>query len=125
MTPTSSTLPVSKPAPCRRPADALPTPCRRPATHVQVLVDGRDVGIYDPKWLRRHVALVAQEPVLYARSIRRNIIYGCEEDDGAVPPSQAEVEEAARQANAHEFITGGWPAAGCWRPALWLGVCCM
>ena len=37
----------------------------------RVLIDGRDVGEYSPKWLKRHVALVSQEPVLYARSIRR------------------------------------------------------
>lgn len=35
-----------------------------------VLLDGRDVGTYNNKWLRRQVALVSQEPVLYARSIR-------------------------------------------------------
>lgn len=39
-------------------------------------------GLYDPKWLRRHIALVSQEPVLFARSVRRNIIYGLEEEDG-------------------------------------------
>lgn len=47
-----------------------------------VLVDGRDVGVYDAKWLRRHVALVSQEPVLFARSIKRNICYGLEAEDG-------------------------------------------
>lgn len=71
-----------------------------------VTLDGRDVGDYDPRWLRRHVALVAQEPVLFARTIRRNIIYGLEKEDGnPTPPTQDEIEEAARQANAHEFIT--------------------
>ncbi|KAF5832896.1 hypothetical protein DUNSADRAFT_11046 [Dunaliella salina] len=71
----------------------------------EVLMDGRDIGVYDPKWLKRKVALVSQEPVLYARSIRRNIIYGLEPEDGVEPPSQAEIESAARQANAHDFIT--------------------
>ncbi len=33
----------------------------------QVLLDDRDVGVYDPKWLKRRVGLVGQEPVLYAR----------------------------------------------------------
>lgn len=53
----------------------------------RVLVDGCDLGLYDPQWLRRHVALVSQEPVLFARSIRDNIVYGLEETDGwnAVP----------------------------------------
>lgn len=32
-----------------------------------VHIDGRDVGIYDEKWLRRRVAIVSQEPVLYGR----------------------------------------------------------
>ncbi|KAF8073219.1 Abcb9 [Scenedesmus sp. PABB004] len=70
-----------------------------------VLVDGLDVGAYEPRWLRRHVALVAQEPVLFARSVRRNIIYGLEPEDGAAPPSQEAIEEAARQANAHDFVS--------------------
>ena len=36
-----------------------------------VLIDDRPVGDYDRKWLKQRVALVSQEPVLYARSIRR------------------------------------------------------
>lgn len=32
-----------------------------------VRIDGRDVGTYDEKWLRRRVAIVSQEPVLYGR----------------------------------------------------------
>lgn len=39
----------------------------------RVLIDNRDVGEYSAKWLKRHVALVSQEPVLYARSIRRRV----------------------------------------------------
>ena len=33
-----------------------------------VLMDSRDIGLYDAKWLKRKVAIVSQEPVLYARS---------------------------------------------------------
>ncbi|KAK9850970.1 hypothetical protein WJX84_004301 [Apatococcus fuscideae] len=73
-----------------------------------VLIDGRDAGVYHSRWLRRKIALVSQEPVLYARSIRRNICYGLEAEDG-VPadqqPSAEDVEQAARLANAHEFIS--------------------
>jgi len=69
----------------------------------QVLLDDRDIGQYDDRWLRRQVALVSQEPTLYGRSIKRNILYGMEELSDA--PGQEEVEEAARQANAHAFIT--------------------
>lgn len=55
----------------------------------RVLVDGRDLGLYDPKWLRRHMALVSQEPVLFARSIKDNILYGIEEADGwEIVPTQ-------------------------------------
>ncbi|KAK9831825.1 hypothetical protein WJX74_010840 [Apatococcus lobatus] len=73
-----------------------------------VLIDGRDAGVYHSRWLRRKIALVSQEPVLYARSIRRNICYGLEAEDG-VPadqqPSAEDVEVAAKLANAHEFIS--------------------
>ncbi|DBA78719.1 TPA: hypothetical protein ACH3X1_008631 [Trebouxia sp. C0004] len=72
-----------------------------------VRMDGRDVGVYDEKWLRRRVAIVSQEPTLYARSIRRNICYGLELEDGVAAeevPTSSEIEEAARLANAHDFI---------------------
>ncbi|XP_078443154.1 putative multidrug resistance protein [Wolffia australiana] len=64
-----------------------------------VLIDGRDVRTYHLRELRRHVALVGQEPTLFAGTIRDNIVYGAEE------ATQAEVEEAARTANAHDFIS--------------------
>ncbi|KAG2494082.1 hypothetical protein HYH03_007724 [Edaphochlamys debaryana] len=71
-----------------------------------VLLDGHDLGLLDAKWLRRQVALVSQEPILYARSIRRNIVFGMEAEDGcAHPPTEEEVIEAAKQANAHDFIS--------------------
>ena len=37
-----------------------------------VRLDGRDLGLYSPKWLKRHIGLVAQEPTLYSRSIYRS-----------------------------------------------------
>lgn len=73
-----------------------------------VLIDGRDIGSYDKKWLRQRVALVGQEPVLFARSIKRNIIYGMETDDGLPEeqvPDDDEIELASKLANAHEFIS--------------------
>ncbi|MEW5315495.1 MAG: hypothetical protein WDW38_006919 [Sanguina aurantia] len=73
----------------------------------RVLLDGWDVGDFDPKWLHSQIALVSQEPILYARSIHRNILYGLEAEDGvSCPPSSAAVQEAAEQANAHDFIMG-------------------
>merc|ERR1712226_1190866 len=46
--------------------------------------------------------MVGQEPVLYARSIYDNIVFGMPDE---AMPSQEEVEEAAKLANAHIFIS--------------------
>jgi ABC-type multidrug transport system fused ATPase/permease subunit len=67
--------------------------------HGRILFDGRaatDYGLYE---LRAQMALVPQEVLLFGGSIAENIAYG---RPGA---SQAEIEGAARRANAHEFIT--------------------
>ncbi|CAN6477732.1 unnamed protein product [Victoria cruziana] len=63
-----------------------------------VEIDGRDVRSYNLKSLRKHIALVCQEPTLLAGTIRENILYGREN------ASEAEILDAARAANAHEFI---------------------
>lgn len=63
-----------------------------------VLVDGRDIRKYTLESLRLQVGVVLQETVLFAASVRENIAYGA-------PEATAEdVEEAARLANAHDFI---------------------
>jgi ABC transporter fused permease/ATP-binding protein len=66
----------------------------------QVLFDGSDLRALDPRWLRGHVGTVAQEPILFSTTVAENIRYG---RPGA---SDAEVEEAARAANAHPFVSG-------------------
>ncbi|XP_047960660.1 ABC transporter B family member 15-like [Salvia hispanica] len=66
-----------------------------------VKIDGRDIKTYDLRSLRKHVALVSQEPTLFAGTIRENITYGADEGVG-----EAEVVEAAKAANAHDFIAG-------------------
>ncbi|MDQ3266629.1 MAG: ABC transporter transmembrane domain-containing protein [Myxococcota bacterium] len=63
-----------------------------------IRLDGRDLREVDPGWLRRHVGAVSQEPILFSSSIEENIRYG--RPDATL----AEVEAAARAANAHEFI---------------------
>ncbi|CAD6245579.1 unnamed protein product [Miscanthus lutarioriparius] len=68
-------------------------------TSGRVLLDGKDVRKYNLRALRRVVAVVPQEPFLFAASIHDNIAYGRE---GA---TEAEVVEAATQANAHRFIS--------------------
>ncbi|CAI0628623.1 unnamed protein product, partial [Linum tenue] len=64
-----------------------------------VKVDGVDIRVLDIQWYRRHTALVSQEPVIYSGSIRDNIVFGKPD------ASENEVVEAARAANAHEFIS--------------------
>ena len=68
----------------------------------RVLFDGIDVHELSPAWLSRHVSIVSQEPTLFARSIKKNIMYGLEGTDSE--PSQEQIEEAARLANADSFI---------------------
>ncbi|KAJ8498874.1 hypothetical protein OPV22_009426 [Ensete ventricosum] len=64
-----------------------------------VKIDGRDIKSYNLRSLRRHIGMVGQEPTLFAGTIRENIGFGTE---GA---STAEMEAAARAANAHDFIS--------------------
>ncbi|PWA86223.1 ABC transporter family protein [Artemisia annua] len=64
-----------------------------------VKVDGRDIRSYHLRTLRKYIALVSQEPALFAGTIRENIIYGASED-----VSESEIIEAAKAANAHDFI---------------------
>ena len=67
-----------------------------------IYIDGIKIHDLSPDWLSANVAVVSQEPTLFARSIRRNIIYGLEGTDRE--PSNEEIEEAARLANASAFI---------------------
>lgn len=62
-------------------------------------LDGVPFLELEPSWLRQQVGVVAQEPVLFATSVRDNIRYGRPD------ASDADVEKAARAANAHEFIS--------------------
>ncbi|KAK9892136.1 hypothetical protein WA026_018335 [Henosepilachna vigintioctopunctata] len=65
-----------------------------------ILFDGLDLRSLDPSWLRkRALGLISQEPILFGTSIIENIRYGKPD------ATDKEVTEAARLANAHEFIT--------------------
>lgn len=66
----------------------------------QVMVDGHDVSNIDPNYLRRHMGLVTQEPVLFDCSLRDNIAYGSPEH-----LEMDDIVKAARTANIHNFIT--------------------
>ncbi len=65
----------------------------------RITIDGRDASEYDLSALRDRMSLVPQEVLLFGGSIQENIAYG---KPGA---SDAEIEAAARKANAHAFIT--------------------
>ena len=69
-----------------------------------VLIDGVSVKQLDHKFLHRKVALVGQEPVLFARSLKENIAYNYGSDCTASELEQL-VTDVAKLANAHDFIT--------------------
>jgi subfamily B ATP-binding cassette protein HlyB/CyaB len=63
-----------------------------------VLVDGVDLSLVDPAWLRRQVGVVLQENILFNRSVRENIALA----DPTIPMER--VIAAAQLAGAHDFI---------------------
>jgi ATP-binding cassette, subfamily B, bacterial HlyB/CyaB len=64
----------------------------------RVMVDGLDIALLDPAWLRRQIGVVLQESVLFNRSIRENIALV----DASMPLER--VMHAAQLAGAHDFI---------------------
>jgi ATP-binding cassette, subfamily B, bacterial MsbA len=68
------------------------------ASHGRVIVDGHDVRSYRLADLRRNIAVVSQDPVLFNETIYANLALGRPE------ASRTEVEQAARDAFAHDFI---------------------
>jgi ATP-binding cassette subfamily B protein len=65
----------------------------------RIMIDGQDIAQATQESLRSQIAIVQQEPILFHRSLAENIAYG---RPGA---SQADIERAARQASAHDFIS--------------------
>ncbi|MGK6314525.1 ABC transporter ATP-binding protein [Neorhizobium sp. DT-125] len=68
------------------------------ATEGQILIDGQDIADVTKASLRHQLAYVSQQPYLFEGTIRDNIRYGRPD------ATDAEVEEAARLAYAHDFI---------------------
>jgi ABC-type multidrug transport system fused ATPase/permease subunit len=68
------------------------------ATLGRILIDGVDIRGYKLKSLRDQVAVVLQEAVVMSGSVRENLRYG------RLNATDAEIETAARAANAHDFI---------------------
>lgn len=67
-------------------------------TEGRILIDGQDIKDFKLKSLRKHIGIVQQDVYLFAGTVRENIEYG---KPGA---SMEEIIEAAKNANAHEFI---------------------
>lgn len=66
----------------------------------EVVLDGIAINELRLKWLRSQMAVVSQEPSLFSTSIKENVLFGKEEEDGGIE----EVIEAAKASNAHDFI---------------------
>jgi ATP-binding cassette subfamily B protein len=64
----------------------------------RILLDGKDLRELAPDGLRRRIGVVAQEPILFSCSVADNIRYG------RAGATEAEIEAAARTANAHDFV---------------------
>jgi ATP-binding cassette subfamily B (MDR/TAP) protein 1 len=75
----------------------------------QVFLDGHDISTLNLRWLRQQISLVSQEPTLFGTTIFENIAHGLigtkfetEKDE----KRRELVIDAAKMANAHDFITG-------------------
>lgn len=64
-----------------------------------IFIDGTNIKDINLSWLRQHIGVVSQEPILFACSIRENIRLG--RDD----VTDAEIEQATRDANAFDFVS--------------------
>jgi ATP-binding cassette, subfamily B, bacterial len=68
------------------------------ANEGRVLVDGVDVRAWNLASLRSQISTIEQDVFLFSRTLAENIAFGCED------ASQEAIEEAAREAQAHDFI---------------------
>jgi ATP-binding cassette, subfamily B, bacterial len=64
----------------------------------RILVDGQDLRQYKVQSIRQQISVVLQDTILFAASVKDNIAYGC------LGASDQAIEQAARLANAHDFI---------------------
>ena len=79
--------------------------------HGSISVDGRPIRSLPLLHLHRHIGLVSQNPVLFATSIRENLLYGCrptqqlvDDDDVMADVSDEQLQAACEMANAWSFI---------------------
>ena len=81
-----------------------------------ILIDGTDIRLLNVQWLRQHIGVVSQEPVLFATSIAENIRFGREN------VTQQEIDDACKEANAYDFIQNLPNVSVCMRVSL-LPIC--
>ncbi|EUC43635.1 hypothetical protein COCMIDRAFT_6944 [Bipolaris oryzae ATCC 44560] len=73
----------------------------------QIFLDGRDIATLNLRWLRQHIAIVSQEPVLFSTTIYESILHGLVNTEYANVSDEKKmelIENAAKIANAHDFI---------------------
>lgn len=66
-----------------------------------ITIDDVNISDYDSIWLKKHVGYVAQDSILFSDTIANNIAYGLDNSE----VSEEDIIEAAKNANAHEFIS--------------------
>ena len=66
----------------------------------RILFSGVDIKQFEPRWYKTQIALVSQEPILFAGTIKDNICYGLNQEK----ITEEEIDEACAQANALTFI---------------------
>ena len=64
----------------------------------EILIDDIDINTYDNKWIKSKIGYVAQDSIMFSDTIANNIAYGLDDF------TQEDIEYAAKQANAHDFI---------------------
>ena len=69
------------------------------STGGRVVIDGEDVRHYKVRSLREKIAIVLQDPVLLSGTVAENLRYG------RLDATEEEIEDAARAAHAHEFVS--------------------
>ncbi|KAB8222524.1 P-loop containing nucleoside triphosphate hydrolase protein [Aspergillus novoparasiticus] len=74
----------------------------------EILLGNHNIQSLNLNWLRSQISLVGQEPTLFNTTIFENIAYGLAGQEASLTAQEIQdlVEEAARKANAHDFISG-------------------
>jgi len=74
----------------------------------QIMLDGTDICKLNLRWLRQQISLVSQEPILFSATVYANIAHGLigtPHEGMSTPHVHSIIEEAAKTANAHDFIS--------------------